>query len=211
MIKWTVSLAASTFLLTGCASYKIPTYEYAKIKDGVKEQKREEFLDLQERATSHPLYDFVPRHRDQLKWADPRWATWLLLGNDDNGIFGEYSVKPYSEKITYSTAGKWAVRNPLHNFTFYGIGSTGWKEHKHFSLIKWDDEGFDSFTTDEQKAFGKGRASLQLTVNDYKPYISFAFPIWKNRDFRFDAGWRPNGSASFKITPAAKAKKKDNN
>ena len=82
----------------GCASYKISTREISQTLD--QDSKRlaaPDCFDVNENAAfDHPLYNIIPRHRSQIRWYDAgHWTTWMLFGNDDDGIFGEARKKPY--------------------------------------------------------------------------------------------------------------------
>lgn len=88
----------------------------------------------------HWLYRIIPENRQALSIKQPwKWVTWALLGNDDDGIFGEgpssgtkwrlrwggtaEKVNDFSPgKISFNRFLAWQLRNPLHNFTFYVIG-----------------------------------------------------------------------------------------
>jgi hypothetical protein len=77
----------------------------------------------------HWLYRIIPRERP--RWFDPRLLTWVLLGNEEDGLFGP----PYEGRGTFYPptlwgAIRWAVRNPFHNLLFHVLAWPGgpfWK------------------------------------------------------------------------------------
>jgi hypothetical protein len=110
-----------------------------------------------------------------------------FLGNDEDGIFGE--AASYSTNIRVKTFSRWQLRNPLHNFDFYTIGSAGWKRHRHLSVVETSAAGTGFFTTRPAANVGQGKAAFQFTFNDYKPFVSFKIA-------RLEAylGWRSGGN-----------------
>ena len=91
-----LSVFVLSLLMPGCA-YRKPIESYLPAKDDSRYK-------MCLKASKHPLYNIVPRHREQIRSCDFfHWATWAFAGNDDNGIFGELSSKPYSTNIFSKT------------------------------------------------------------------------------------------------------------
>ena len=57
-------------------------------------QTRRPVLGREAKAIQSSMYNYVPRKREQLKPLDVRWVSWCFVGNEDDGIFGEYAGKP---------------------------------------------------------------------------------------------------------------------
>lgn len=145
LLLLSISLAIILFS-SGCATYKVPTEALMK-----------------EDAPPHWLYDIVPRHRCQIQWYDAgHWGTWMLFGNDDDGIFGEDSKNPYKsdEPISFKKGLYWACRNPFHNFCFYTIG-TAYCTNSELSIVRMGDGtlGFCEYSPIGHRVFG-GREAL---------------------------------------------------
>lgn len=66
---------------------------------------------------------FVPRREMQLPWL-LRWFnfTWALIGNDDDGLFGDDRWRAGREKTLW-LAIVWWFRNPFHNSFSTSSGS----------------------------------------------------------------------------------------
>lgn len=188
-------------LSSGCATYRTQTqYYYSFSSDGYDE--------VRVKALENKLYDIIPRHREQVKWYDlPHWIPWALVGNDDNGIFGEDAGrKPYKLEIRGKTFCSWTLRNPVHNLMFYvpPIGTAGLKKHHSFSLIKLNKNRIKLLTTEKGEVFGQGDNSFQFSIYDFKPFISLKICYSKNRQLDFYIGGRPDGAIGFKFRPAKK-------
>lgn len=192
-------------LATSCASYKVPTTSFAQTRSG---ENAELYTAVEQQALEHPLYFAIPRHRSQVHWYDmPRWVHWSLLGNDDDGIFGEGQRVPYSTNIHAGTFVRWSIRNSLHNFSFYVVGSAQWRRHYHAVLFSVSGGGVRIFSTGEKKVFDSDN-SFKIAFNDFKPFIGFQFAHFKNRVFQFYVGWRDRGNLGFKLRPWAKSTSK---
>jgi hypothetical protein len=158
---------------------------------------------VREKATEHLLYHIMPPSFDQIHWYDlPRWTTWNLAGNDDDGIFGERQSVPYSTNITTGTFLKWTARNPLHNCFFYTIGSAGWTNHYSLALLQIDSrEGAQFLSPDRGRVSGQGRFSFRFALHDYKPFFALNLPFTPSRRFEFYLGWRERGNFGIKFKP----------
>ncbi|MBI2632492.1 hypothetical protein HYW75_05800 [Candidatus Pacearchaeota archaeon] len=190
-------------LFSGCTTYRTQTQNYYLPRnDG--------YNSIRQEALENKLYNVIPRHREQVKLYDlPHWIPWALMGNDDNGIFGENSGKrPYKLEIGTKTFCSWTARNPMHNLFFYvpPLGTAGLKKHHTFSLIKCDNMGLKLFSTQKGSVFLEGNNTFQLSFYDFKPFISFKLSYSKNRRFDFYAGGRPEGAFGFKFRPIKKRK-----
>lgn|SRR3989338_7219286 len=198
------SLIASLLILsTGCTHYKAQTRNYYSPRNDGNDE-------IRQKALESKFYDFIPRHRTQIKWYDlPHWIPWALMGNDNNGIFGEDKGSlPYRKDISVKTFCSWTARNPLHNISFYvpPLGTTGLKKHQSFSLIRCDENGLKILTTKKGYVFLKGNNTFQISVYDFKPFISFKFCYSKSRQCDFYVGGRPEGAFGFKFRPVKKRK-----
>ncbi|MDF2549093.1 MAG: hypothetical protein K0S07_160, partial [Chlamydiales bacterium] len=177
-------------LFSSCANYKISTEDYTErsmpsieqIDAFCKERSlppaefAPHFLKRRNLASRHWIYRVIPRHRSQIRWFDVgHWLSWGLLGNDDDGLFGEELTAGYrlQEGPKPALALCWAARNPLHNFCFYVIGQAYWKNSaiqiltlsdRDCSLFRYQEEGRQVFVGDK---FG-----LYLVLHGLKPFIS---------------------------------------
>jgi hypothetical protein len=187
-------------LATSCASYKVPSESFARKRSG---EHAAHYAQVEKRALEHPFYRGIPRHRRQVRWYDlPRWIHWGLLGNDDNGIFGESQRIPYSTNIHTGTFICWSTRNPLHNFSFYVVGSAHWKRHYHAVLFSIAHGRVRAFARGERKVFDSDN-SFKMAFNDFRPFIALQFSHFGNRRFQFYVGWRERGNLGFKFRPWA--------
>jgi hypothetical protein len=194
------ALAFAAALWSSCASYRVPTSHYGPKPD-------DPYYEVRKKAADSPIYDYVPRKSEQLRWLDARWLTWALAGNDDDGIFGECAGEspPYSTNISFRTYVSWTlVRNPLHNFDFYVIGSAAWKRHYDFSLLSFGGQAPVRALANAARRGSRDQPFFDIGFNDFKPY--FKLQPWIG-DLFF--GWRWNGSFEIKVrADTAKLKKK---
>jgi len=190
-----------TFLLlaaffSSCAKYRIPTEHFAHCRQ-------------EKQVLQHPLYKIVPRHRCQLVWYDlGHWATWALLGNDDDGIFGEGANDHFNSiKPSASSACAWWLRNPLHNFTFYLIGSAH-RKNSEIDLLRLTPYhcSFGCRRYPGKTLFAcKRHSGLYIALHGGKPFISLRLFHCKHRKSDFYFGWRERGNFGIKIHPFSKA------
>lgn len=171
------------FLMCGCASYKVPTESFTNGKG------------THEEALSHWLYTVVPRHSSQIEWYDAgHWLSWSLLGNDDDGIFGEESNYKPDLPNGVAKASCWFFRNPLHNFCFYVIGSSQ-RVNPEYILLKATPHELTACRPSNQPAnFGGEGTSFFAALHGGKPFISLRIAWSAKRKSEFYLGWRERGN-----------------
>jgi len=177
------------FLLTGCAAYRVPTCHF-------------------EGSEHHPLYCVIPRHRSQIKWYDAgHWITWGLFGNDDDGIFGECTSYRCEQPNDGKKALAWGVRNPLHNFTFYVIGTAN-QRNSGVTLLQVTPCHVASgcYTPQATTVFPSQSSCFYLALHGWKPFLSWRLVYHPCYQFDFYLGWRCRGNFGLKFQPAAKRK-----
>lgn len=177
----------SLFVLTGCSSYRCCHHMYLKEND---------------KRDNHPLYTIIPSHRLQIHWYDfLHWTTWMLFGNDDDGIFGEGKSANFcpNQPPTVKKALAWYGRNPLHNFFFYTIGSAN-RSNSQFTLIQVTKEknALFHYQSIASTPFPGKKYGLYLALHGGKPFISLRFPLPSSRRFDFYLGWRERGNFGIK-------------
>jgi hypothetical protein len=192
------AFASGLLLLASCAAYKVPTSDYGP-------KPYDPYREVRQEAVESPIYNYVPRKREQLKPLDVRWLSWCFVGNEDDGIFGEYAGKaPYSTNINFGTFCSWSIlRNPIHNFTCYVIGSAGWKRHYSYSAIGIGGRKPVRFFSNSAKWPKHDEPFFDIGFNDFKPYLKFN--PWIS-DLFF--GWRNSGSFEIKVRADLKKPKK---
>lgn len=181
-------------LLSGCASYKVPTTEVAHPE-----------------TAQAPIYEIIPRHRSQIEWYDGgHWVTWALLGNDDGGVFGEDNPHPYSPHIPNKgrKAISWGIRNPLHNFCYYVIGSAH-RQNSEYTLFELSPEkvGFFKYNPSGYRVFASRKGGVLLAFHGGKPFISLKIPYTPSFHGEFYLGWRYRGNFGMKFRPWTRTKK----
>lgn len=151
------------------------------------------------------LYQLIPRHRCQLYAFDAgHWVAWGLAGNDDHGIFGEAHDPPFCscEPNDCSKFLKWQIRNPLHNFTFYVIGSAN-RCNSRMTLLSLAPEHSETCCYHAcacyEDAFPSQNSCFFLGLHGCKPFIALRlrYSSCKKSDFYF--GWRTNGAFGIKL------------
>jgi len=194
-------IVASVMLpLSGCLPYRQPTADFANLRSP---DPADRYHDVRAEAAANPLYKIVPRNRKQIAWYDvPHWLSWALVGNEHDGIFGEDTNPPYTQTLNGKSFLAWQVRNPACNFCFFVIGSGDWKTHHSFTVLQADAVGTKGLKSEPHPSvFGKGQSAFIFAFNDYKPYVSVKFPVWKDRHTDFYLGWRPEGHFGVKFRP----------
>jgi len=148
----------------------------------------------------HWLYQVIPRHRAQIQWYDlPHWTTWMLFGNDDDGIFGEKArykpeIPPSFKKTLY-----WNCRNPLHNFCNYVIGSAH-RTNSELTLLKIYPTKLEAFKYKPigDTVFASKDTSFFLALHGGKPFVSLRIAYGQGCTSDFYFGWRCRGDFGIK-------------
>lgn len=154
-----------------------------------------------------PLYEVIPCHRSAVPPGDvASWMAWAIFGNDDDGIYGEGPKAHYYPNYP-NTVGKfwrWWLRNPLHNFTFYVIGSAD-RQNSAFTVLKIGDKGCALLCKNRRKAteFPFYHGGIYIAFHGGKPYVSMRLPITGKRCLNFYFGWRCRGNFGIKLQPFA--------
>ncbi len=193
-------------LLTGCASYKIPTRCI-----GPKPKYRERENPTRAIALKHPLYNIIPRHRCQVRWYDlPHWITWSLFGNDDDGIFGEEVTAKYKPEMPVSSckAFRWFCRNPFHNFTFYVIGSA-YRKNGELDILRINGPRVSAghYRCPGKTNFPSKKCScFFIAFHGGKPFVSLRMIHSKTRKTDIYFGWRSRGNFGIKCVLFGKRK-----
>lgn len=201
-VKIIIFLAFSLFL--GCASYKVDhTGDYQAVKN-------ERMSSRIECARQHWLYKIVPYDSSIIRWYDVgHWCTWILLGNDDDGIFGERNSPQFHVKQPISTglAFRWWFRNPLHNFTHYVIGSAS-RQNSQYTLVSYSKSGYECFQFHEKskKDFFLNGPLFFLGFHGGKPFIEFKVMSKTGKESYFYLGWREKGNFGCKLALMSRKK-----
>ncbi|SPE53233.1 conserved exported hypothetical protein [Verrucomicrobia bacterium] len=185
------SVGLSLLGLTSCSAYKVPTTAYGP-------RASDPFYQVRLKAVQSSIYHYVPRKTEQLRALDLRWLSWCVAGNDDDGIFGEYSGKtPYSTNINFGVFCSWSIlRNPFHNFDCYVIGTARWRNHYNLSVLDLGG-GKPARVFSNAANWPKGADPFfDFGFNDFKPYLK-----WNPWIVDFFLGWRKNGSFEIKLRP----------
>ena len=161
-------------------------------------------------ARCHWLYRYVPRHRCQIPWWDlPSWALWALVGNDDDGLFGEEPTASFlpEQEPSFGKALQWAWRNPLHNFCFYVIGSAD-RRNDEWTLVRLtpDYKEVGVYRPRSTTVFPSSESCFYFAFHGGKPFVSWRI-VW-NRCYesRFYWGWRCKGNFGFRWNPWSQRK-----
>ena len=148
----------------------------------------------------HWLYDYVPKVRAEAKgW---RKLLWAIFGNDDDGLFGEVAHRSWRERwgseASFKRAFLWWVRNPLHNFTFFVIGSADREHHTHYRILFISRNAFKGpkYFDSPGRIWGEeGISSLWIALHDNKPFFSLRLKIpFMDRYFTTYVGARTKGT-----------------
>jgi len=163
-----------------------------------------------EQSVHHWLYGIIPRHRCQLYWYDVgHWTTWMLFGNDDDGIFGEEATAKFRMNwpVGPCKALAWSVRNPLHNFCFYVIG-TAYCRNSEFTILKLTPchVCFCRYKEQGYNVFGAKDTSFYLGLHGWKPFVSLRLCYNQRCKSDFYVGWRCRGNFGIKCILLGKRK-----
>jgi hypothetical protein len=181
-------------IFSGCSTYKYPTGSFY-----------EKASPMESSAANHGLYQITPRHRSQLYWYDLcHRTTWMLFGNDDDGIFGEGPSANYrpNQPPCFAKAVAWWFRNPLHNFCFYVIGSAH-RENTQIDIFQIVDNKISGlhYRPEGTHLFEDGKSSFHVALHGGKPFISLRLCYHPNYRADFYIGWRERGNFGIKILP----------
>ena len=207
MLRIIFLMMITLYFLMGCTPYKKSTL--ALSKDLLLDINGRTCTLANEQGLQHPLYAIIPRHRSQIQWyAVGHWTTWAFFGNDDDGIFGETSKneKLKAKPIGYQRAFAWWLRNPLHNFCYYVIG-TAYRTNSQLVLIRVvNGREFiigKYWSCPMMSPHAKRGSSFYLGLHGWKPFISF-YQTYQIRGSKvpyksdFYVGWRRHGSFGLK-------------
>jgi len=120
---------------------------------------------------------------------------WALFGNDDDGLFG-------GSNEHVGQALKFWVRNPLHNFCFYVIGSAD-RENSRVTFLRIGD-GKVSMMRYHKRAcgvFGGKGNSFLFALHGFKPFFSLRLVYLPMLEGQFYFGWRERGNFGIKFQP----------
>lgn len=199
-------------IFSSCAPYRCSTTELAKRHFCAQSVSIDD--NKVDTAANHWLYYVIPLHADQIYWFDlGHWLTWSILGNEDDGIFGEGPHANYKpcEKISTYKALRWFIRNPFHNLFFYVVGRNTKTPVRRFSLFEVTDQGFGLFCGFSRRSytFIGHRFGLQCCLHQGLPLISFR-SLWNiRRKTEFYIGWRDRVNFGIKLRLFSKTSKKD--
>lgn len=208
MRSWIFLVTVSMLLagLTGCIPYR---YDTCCLK-GCSEECCALTETNCEEARRHWLYRVVPRHRNQVCWYDAgHWISWALLGNDDDGIFGEEPTADFRPETppSFCKAAAWAWRNPAHNLCFYVLGSAHCTNDE-FTLLRLTPCYKEAFVyrPEATTVFAGDGPSFYVALHGWKPFIS-ARVVWSSKyEGRFYIGWRCRGNFGIRFNPVAHRK-----
>ncbi len=200
---------SSLLLMTSCAPYRFETISFLE-EDPLYEQ---QIYVNKKQALQQPLYNFIPRHRAQIYWYDiGHWMPWMLFGNDDDGIFGEERSAHFQldKPNNGMKALAWGVRNPLHNFCFYVIGSA-YTCNSEFTILNISSKHMSLLTYSPvaTTVFADKRSSFYLGLHGWKPFISLRLTYGPCYKSEFYIGWRCRGNFGLKCILLTKRKQKE--
>lgn len=191
--------------ISGCVSYKTPISSFMNTQVNDADQFLGMTSEQKQSVGDHWLYKIVPRHRCQIHWYDAaHWSTWMLFGNDDDGIFGEGDSAKYhlEDNNDVYKAMRWWCRNPLHNFCFYVIG-TAYCHNSEFIILEVTGEGISGFKYKREGTtnFPREGSCFYIAFHGWKPFVSLRLVHTWERRSDFYIGWRCRGNFGIKCTP----------
>ena len=162
-------------------------------------------------AAQHWLYQTIARHRDQIHWYDMgHWIAWALFGNDDDGIFGEANDFLPNWQPGLGKAICWGMRNPLHNFFFYVIGTAHCRNSAFvFCCLSREKCELLQYHPDAHASFVGEGPSFYLALHGWKPFISMRLLWTRTKESRFYLGWRGRGNFGLTLVPLGNRKYKE--
>ena len=159
--------------------------------------------DRERKFLFHPAYRIVPKGRSLIRRGDlAGFLAWAFLGNDDDGLFGERAGFRPDEEPTLGKAFAWWLRNPMHNFFFYVIGSAG-RVNSQWALIEASCHGIRLFHYEPvaKRLFPCKGSCLFLGLNGGKPFFSLRLAYGGGRRSECYFGWRERGNFGLKLRP----------
>lgn len=150
---------------------------------------------------THPLYTVTPRYRSDITWYDGgRWILWALIGNEDDGMFGEDAHYRSDEPMNLIKAVRWTLRNPLHNFSYYIIGSAD-QPSPGLLLVQISSESVEFLQVQlhPTTVFAGAHSSLYLALHGGKPFLSCCWEWPSGHQTKFYIGWRNRGNFGIKV------------
>ena len=144
-------------------------------------------------------YKEAPRYHSEIEKCDFKsQCAWALFGNEDDGVYGEGANFLPDEPNDSVKARKWWLRNPLHNFCFYVIGSAN-KVNDEITLFKASRNGIDAFRYKSvgDTVFADSATSIFIALHGKKPFFSLRIGS-ETRSFDFYLGWRERGNFGMK-------------
>ncbi len=194
---------------SSCASYKYPTQcYYVQAQISLSEEESVLYHDYQDKALCHWLYNFVPRHRTQIRSYDlGHWLAWAFWGNDDQGVFSEAHLPLFNpcQDIGVKKALAWMLRNPLHNFCYYVIGSAH-VQNDEFTVLKinWKEVTCFQYCPVAHTVFAGRYTSFYFGFHNWKPLVSLRISYGLKWKSDFYIGWRDRGNFGLKFLPLTK-------
>lgn len=205
------SLAYSLLIFVGsCAPYKVSTETL--VKRSLERNPEASVCDEEQRlAARSGLYNIIPRHRSQIRWYDVgHWFSWMVLGNDDDGIFGEASHKQHPQKGFISTerAIRWTLRNPFHNFCHYVVGQRR-NTRSEFVLLSLSRRQFTLLKPYEVSpgVFPDQDSCFHIAFHGIFPFVGLRLKLSERRQSDFYIGWREKGNFGVKCQPLKRVNK----
>jgi hypothetical protein len=204
------------FLLSGCEYYRCDNSRFVTSEISPNPTRKETVRYENEREANRSwLYAIIPRHRSQIRWYDiGHWTTWIFFGNDDEGLFGESPRRPYKvhDKNDLKKAFSWWIRNPLHNFTHYTIGSAH-RTNSEFTILNINCHGLCCchYSPLASRQYGSKCTSFYLALHGGKPLISLRIVYPWKRKTEFYFGWGKKGNFGIKFLPLVNEKKHKKN
>lgn len=189
-------------LLTAGAPYKLSTSQamerFGKVSDAPLTQHNQAI------AREHWLYSLIPRHSEQIPWYGAfHWISWALLGNDDDGIFGEEPSANYAPhwESSFLKAVSWTLRNPFHNLFFYVFGQAGKESVSEYVLFELTPESWTTFSyrPTAHTVFPGEHSGCFLGLHGGFPFFSLRWDY--GRRLEFYIGWRERGNFGIKFCP----------
>lgn len=115
---------------------------------------------------------------------------WLLVGNEDDGLYGDDAWRAGRPK-TWRLALTWWLRNPCHNLTWYVLGVA---QHHRFIVGPWAPR-----IAREEGGWLWQYTQIAWSPGIKLPFVGYTSPPGNGWRVEFYAGWRPSGSFGFAL------------